>query len=155
MLLRNFIKIPDILMSTSAARSIHVLEKKNVKKQKDCRHNYHCLYVYDGEKWWLKNKEEGGFNYHSISTGWNSRFGLWCYCGIRNPCSILSEIRLCRYGVYKWINLLLESTETSENTSLLGIYVLANLISLDFAVSFFSRSTIFSTLSICKAKPQM
>lgn len=36
-------------MSTSAARSIHVLEKKNVKKQEDCRHNYHCLYVYDGE----------------------------------------------------------------------------------------------------------
>lgn len=61
-------------MSTSTARSIHVLEKKNVKKQKECRHNYHCLYVYDGEKWWLKNKEEGGFNYHYFS---RLEFKIW------------------------------------------------------------------------------
>lgn len=51
-------------MSTSIARSIHVLEKKNGKNQKECRPNYYCLYVYDREKWWLKSKEEGGLNHY-------------------------------------------------------------------------------------------
>lgn len=120
-------------MSTSIARSIHVLDKESIKNQKECMHSYYCLYIYDGEKWWFKNKEAGGFNYHSISTGWNSRFHLWCYYGIRNLCSVLFET----YGVYKRIKLLLESTDTSEKTSLLGVDVLANLISLEFCCLIF------------------
>lgn len=45
-------------MSTSIARSIPVLEKKKVKIQKECRPNYYCLYIYNGEKWWGKKKKK-------------------------------------------------------------------------------------------------
>lgn len=76
----------------------------------------------------------------TIFTGWNSRFHLWHYCGIRNLCTILLET----YVVYSELIYFLKVQK-----------LLKTLISIDFAVSFFSRSIIFSTLSLCKAKPQM
>lgn len=36
-------------MSTSIARSIHVLDKESIKNQKECMHSYYCLYIYDGD----------------------------------------------------------------------------------------------------------